>query len=352
VGKIYKISATPTSQLARIATASGASEPPELTEVFLADQPKGREPWELRSRDDAEILRRIKGDSTLCLRDALLLRQGIKTGADDIFIVGMPGASPTDEFVFTSEGHRIERGVVIPVVRNREIRRWCTRAQEFLIFPYNCEKRRLLSWTELTQRFPHCAEYLETKKERLSKRRSLRGKPWYSLSEDRVESVAESSLRLITAENSLLPATCRPDPAETAVVGSAWLFPKDDAYDLDVLMAYLNSSVVEWYLRQVSSLLEGGYLLLRHTNLKSIPLPRFLADKNSFLHGQLKMLSSQLWRISADFGPRIPHERRIDVQSAEAQIDSLIMQALNLTISQAETLRRSISMSRRTVVGG
>ncbi len=346
VGKIHKISGTPASQLAQISTASGANEPPELTEVFLADQPTGRQPWDLRSREGHDILARIKGKSIVVLGDALILRQGIKTGADDIFILGGQGVSTSEDFVFTSGGHRIERGAVLPVLRNRDLRRWLSRSRDFLIFPYDRDSRRLLRWTELADQFPCCAEYLESKKNDLQGRRSLRGKSWYALIEPRLDSVMESLPRLVVAENSLLPTICRTDPPDSAIVGSAWLFPKDDAYDLDVLLAYLSSSVVEWYLRQVSSLLQGGYLLIRQTHLESIPLPEFLADKSSFVHGQLKTLCAQMGALCAR------DERSMALQSCEAQMNSLIMQSLGLTMDQAEILQRSISVSRRTVIGG
>lgn len=346
VGKVYKLSETPASQLASISVA--ANEAITGCDVFRIDQPSGRAPWVLRNRDENETLRALRDKSDQTVADVLSLRQGIKTGADPIFIINAYSADGRSS-IFNSDGvpRSIESELLIPVLRNRDLRRWGARASEVLIYPYDRQRQKPMSWKSLQTAYPQAAAYLLSKRRLLEKRGSLRKRPWFELSEPRIQSVFSPEPSLLISELSLRPTICRPSPSDAAVVGSAWLSLMDPTFDVDVLMSYLNSTVAEWYLRQVSTLLQGGYILIRQNNLLRLPLPRFLKEKQGFVHGELARLGRHLSGIVLGSTRSISDPMiRNEIQKTEEQIDVLIMQALGLTDSQAEQLRKSVALGR------
>lgn len=345
VAKVYKLSETPATQLASI---SVSEEPPEGCEVFRINQPKGRAPWDLRTKAEVDLLDLIKSASDNVVDDVLLLRQGVKTGADDVFVVE---ASPLDDKYYvvhgSSQGHKLEKELLIPALRNRDLHRWGARAKAFLIYPYDKETERTLTWATIERKYRGTAAYLKANEDKLTKRKSRRHEVWYELIEPRMATIGSDAPRLVAAEIGLRPIICNVAPSDSAIVGNAWLTLKDTAYDLDVLMAYLNSAVVEWYLRQVSPLLQGGYILLRQKNISRLPLPRFLKDSDAFIHGELKRLSKRLSeKVMAAGNPNHP-QIRPEIRKTEEQIDSLIMEALDFKISHGEQVRKLNSITRR-----
>jgi methylase of polypeptide subunit release factors len=344
IAKIYDLSETPATQLANISVLEKLQEG---VEVFRINQPAGRGPWLLRNKAECELLEIIKNQSDQVVSEVVTLRQGVKTGNDGVFIVEV---TPINDgsYMFHGEAslYQLEKELLLPVLRNRDLRRWGARPKAFLIYPYNRTTNRVLSWTTLKRDYPGVANYLEKNREALARRKSLRGrKAWYELIEPRLATVTSDEPHLLAAEIGLRPIICKTDAPNTAIVGNAWLTLLDDLYDLDVLMAYLNSSVSEWHLRQLSPLLQGGYILLRQTNLSKLPVPRFLKDNEAFSHGELKRLSIKLGEkaVQASSSPHILGE----IKKTEEQIDSIIMEALGLKMSQAEQIRKANSLTRR-----
>ncbi|MFL6335348.1 MAG: class I SAM-dependent DNA methyltransferase [Pyrinomonadaceae bacterium] len=345
VAKVYKLSETPASQLAGI---SVLEEPPEGCEVFRINQPTGKGPWDLKNKAEVELLDLIKNASDETVGDVLTLRQGVKTGADNIFVVE---ASPLDTDLFILHGspkaYKLERELLVPVLRNRDLRRWGARAKAFLIYPYDMEAQRPLTWKTIERKYRGIAAYLESHQDALSKRKSRRGEYWYELIEPRLATIASESPQIVAAEIGLRPVICKVAPSGSAIVGNAWLMLKNESYELDVLMAYLNSAVAEWYLRQVSPLLHGGYILLRQSNISRLPLPRFLKDKDSFIYGELKRLSTDLSGMVLNATNLNHPQLRVEVKKTEEQIDSLIMEAMGFKASHGEELRKFNSITRR-----
>jgi type I restriction-modification system DNA methylase subunit len=348
VARIHEISDTPASQLASLSVAQ-SDKSLEGSEVFWADQPSGRGPWNLRNRTELELLELLREVSDDSVGSALNLRQGIKTGADPIFIV--EGSQITEGlYLLTGQQkpHAIERDLLIPVLRNRDLRRWGSRATAFLIYPYDRDSGKLLPWKTIETNYPRTAAYLEAHKMKLSGRRSLRGrKKWYELIEPRFQTISSDMPSLAAAEISLRPVISKSEPPDAALVGNAWLTLKNEDYDLDIVMTYLNSAVAEWYLRQVSPLLQGGYILLRQTNLSRLPVPRFLKASDTFARDDLKRLAVELVKASTEANWRANPTTRNEIESAEERIDILIMEELRLKSSHADQIRRSITLARQ-----
>ena len=135
--------------------------------------------------------------------------QGVKTGADDIFIV--ENESIGAKANLNPEIRRIEPKILIPFLKNRDLRRWATKSKTSLIYPYDHTSGKLIPWPRMQKEFPVCASYLQARKAQLLSRKSLRGKEWYQLIEPRVASVFSKHPKLFIAELSLRPNICFTD---------------------------------------------------------------------------------------------------------------------------------------------
>ena len=296
VARVYRLSATPNAQLAKLSVNSDVSM--QGHEVFHAAQPSAPGPWIFRNATEQQILESVEREAVRLGR-AVEIRQGVKTGADRVFLIETKEGTSS---VF------VENEITVPILRNRELRRWHSRPTASLLFPYDRKSRKLLPWKIMERQFPRAANHLSSNKQHLQNRRSLRGKQWYELIEPRLPTVTSDKSKLFIAELSVRPIVTGADDPNTAIVGStgggSWLVLEDERFERWSLMAYLNSVVAEWYFRQVSSLRRGGWLVLEQHLIESLPLPKFLCDQESFARHQISQLAQQLGaRLAQMTGP-------------------------------------------------
>jgi hypothetical protein len=338
--KIYRLSATPSAQLARLSVTSDPHT--EGHEVFHASQPEGKAPWIFRNPTEDAILHSMQKNSER-LGKALEIRQGVKTGADAIFIIDAPSV--------TELNHLVEAELLIPVLRNRELRRWCSRPAAYLIYPYNRQSKKIIDLRTLEKKFPRACSYLLRNKPVLDKRRSLRGKQWYELIEPRLHTIASEQKTLYIAELSLRPIVTKALSSEAAIVGStgggSWIVLPPSTYEQFSMMAYLNSAVAEWYFRQVSSMRRGGWLVVEQHLIQGLPLPLFLRDSQSFARHQIGQLAEQLFNQMGKASGVPDTALRKEIESIEEQVDALVIEALGLSAPQGEYVRaRAIGLRK------
>ena len=338
VGKIYQLSATPSAQLAKLSVAEDHGD--ETQEVFHIDQPRTSKPWVLRNQTEQAILNKISTSSVSLGESGLEVCQGVKTGADEVF-VGERDSKSQPQSAF---GGQVELEISIPFLRSRDLKRWFTRSRAQLIYPYARETLRVMPWTRLRKEFPKCAAYLEAHKPLLASRKSLKRECWYELIRPRAATVFAPEPRLFIAELSLRPTVTESEGENAAIAGStgggSWILLKNAQYDNKSLMAYLNSSVVEWSLRQVASVRRGGWLVIEQRVLETILLPRFLTEPQSFARSELIRLAvraTEIARVSAGFQNS---ETRQQIAAVEDQINSLVIEALGLSAPQGDYVRK------------
>jgi hypothetical protein len=348
IAKIFHLSQTPASQLARVPVAGDDVQ--DGYEVFHAPQPEGKAPWVFRNATESELLNFIKNKCDTLNDNDLEIRQGIKTGLDDVFLIQASLAGKKVVYVSDNSKYIVETELLIPIFRNRDLRRWYSKPINFLIYPYDRDQDMLLPWKTIERDFSGCAAYLNANKGRLAERKSLRGKPWYALIEPRLATLESSASRLFIAEMSLRPLFSKSSEPGAGILGGAgggsWLLLKSAKYQIDSLMAYLNSIVAEWFLRQVSSLRRGGWMLVEQRNLNNLPIPKFLSESGSFACSELNRLSLKLsGHMQAAVGLVSPQVRR-EIQLIEDQIDSIVMEAIGLSSIQADYIRNRVMASR------
>ncbi len=244
--------------------------------AYSLRQPSGAKPWLLMSPASKMARIRLEGVSEP-LSEFASISQGIKTGANDVFIVEIE--SPPVGSVWKvrnglGESFAIESANLRPVIYGTEIRRFSdiSPGDRYLIYPYRSGQP--ISEDELRNEFALTFNYLFTYQDLLEARSGIGegSKRWYELVRSREESWLTAPKLLM---RDLAPETsfARDSYGSMFLVGGTAVIP-EDSNNLDVLLGYLNSRLATWFLSKITPSFRDGFQKVepQHLNQLSVPV--------------------------------------------------------------------------------
>ncbi|HYF16109.1 MAG TPA: N-6 DNA methylase [Phycisphaerales bacterium] len=246
---------------------------------YSITHPSGREPW-LLMKPSAIGLRLRLENSSVPLCDIADTFQGIKTGANDVFILDplkSAGSHPWEMQSGMGFKVLIEPEVLKPVVFGSDIKRFdLVRPTRYLLYPYKDGK--LIPADAMANQYPLAFSYLTQVKQILDSRSSIERsqRDWYALSWPRNEEWL-SSRKLITKELARQASFAADDNGGVFVVGGLSIVPQDDELLL-VLLGYLNSRVADWYMRATMPSFQGRFFKFETQQISRLPIPRVLLE--------------------------------------------------------------------------
>lgn len=251
--------------------------------VFEASHPRGAEPWALLSSKEKLAQVQLSELST-SLSEVAGVFQGIRTGANDIFILRVLSEDDRAGVQITNglgDTAVLELGLLEPVVFGSELKRYQqVQPNKYLLYPY--EDGVPLSEPEIERKYPQTFRYLSIYREILAARSSLvaSGLRWYELVRRRDTEWLRKPKLLI---RDLAPETAfAVDPqGGTFVVGGSAVVPQAEEH-LYPLLAYLNSRPVSILLRRVTPQFRGGFQKFEPQHLQHIPILLRLIDDPQF----------------------------------------------------------------------
>jgi len=251
--------------------------------IYDAHHPSGEAPWNLLS--DVAIKLRVQLQNANPTLDSLAtVAQGIKTGANDIFVVtvgrslGSGLCEVTNSF---GEHHRIEQGLLRPVVYGSEIQRYdVIEAHRFLLYPYSLD--RPISENDFSNQYPRTYEYLSNYRDFLVQRSGIQktSNAWYELVRKRQSSWLESK-KLLIRELATSPCFALDAEGGTFLIGGTAIVPTNPGL-LEPLLAFLNSRICAWYLEKLAPTFRGGYSKFEPNTIQQIPIPQPLVEPGDF----------------------------------------------------------------------
>lgn len=241
--------------------------------------PQGTGPWLFWSPSASQARLKVEEVSER-LSAVAHVWQGIRTGANDVFIATLE-SSPEDRIVQIKNKlgyvHTIESHLTKPMIYGSDIGRYDLVApSHVLVYPY--VNGNLVPQAEMRENYPLTFEYFEQYRPLLASRSSLNSGnlEWYELVRKRDESWLEAP-KLITKDLSTEPSFALDLTGGTYLVGGTAIVPNDpDA--VRVFLAYLNSSLAEWYLDQMTPSFRGSYRKIEPQHLNDLPVPTFLLE--------------------------------------------------------------------------
>jgi methylase of polypeptide subunit release factors len=227
--------------------------------------------WSLATPALALILRKYAEQGELTIEAQL--RQGMNTGADDVFIIR------------EGELSGIDRQLFIPLLSDREMEAFTvpSAVQSYVFYPYLDDEQ--LNEDELSKGFPNTWKFLEANRSKLERRKAVRAGtiPWWKPERPRDP---KNMLRrkIVTPHVVITPKFGFDASGRYAVSRAPLIFSKyPEASNRDhllYLLGILNSTACFWHIAQRAHIYERGYSRLELSRLRGTRIPTFKsADK-------------------------------------------------------------------------
>ena len=285
--------------------------------IFQEDQNIFKEKqWILLGPTYSNIKRKL---NRFCeLGEFLQIREGLISGANSVFVVDKT-TIPRDE-----------KGIFVPFLPDKKMKRYTTPkfTDQFVFYPF-IEGRKATE-KEIKQKFPKTWSYLKKNKRKLTARLPVKKGQleWWRPTRPRSpERLRLGKPKIISPYLMLIPRFSIDLKGRFAISHSPLLYPKieiDTDGQLKFFLAFLNSSVIHWYLTSHSYRYQRGYVKLEPAYLNRIPVPN-PSEVESIIFMKIKKLVEK--RLSIPEG--------VDT---EYEIDSLITDIYGLSKNERKQI--------------
>ena len=316
------------------------------------------QPWQFGFGGEATLLTRLNKfkDRLSVVSDRIF--QGLVTGADPVFI--LERRNPTNENklieVYSKELDKqviIEAQILKPLLKGQEIKRYSTpNWRYYIIFPYNIEngKAKLIPKEEMQSRYPKAWQYLNENKHRLLARD--RGKlkvEWYAFS--RTQNIDQFYEPKIMTQVLASKASFTLDPEGFYYFvgggnagGYGIKLKPEFNLDLKYITGLLNSKLLDFYLRKISTPFRGGFFSYAKRFIEQLPihLPNMNDTKESEKYGKIVSLVDTILKTSKklqninDSSMKKILEREVIVH--QERIDELVYELYSVTPEERQLL--------------
>lgn len=245
----------------------------DVLESFDSPHPSGSEPWIFLSPASRSARLRLEGSSVL-LSEIANVFQGIKVGANDLYIVQISGdavAPVVSARNGLGEVFLLESDLLHPVVYGSQVEEYRrAAAQSYLVYPYlngiPIEESRIKS------QYPLTYAYLLAHRGLLESRTSIpaSGRKWFELVRQRDQSLLQRP-KLLMRDLAIKTAFALDELGSTFLVGGTAVVPNDSAA-LKPLLAYLNSKLVDWYLEPMTPSFRADFQKFEPQHISNIPV--------------------------------------------------------------------------------
>jgi len=297
---------------------------------YDARHPVGNAPWNLLSDKAMQLRIQLQGDNPL-LDSLATVAQGIKTGANDVFVVAVGRSLGSGLCEITNgfgDHHRIEEAILRPVIYGSEIQRYdMVDPQRFVLYPYSLDEP--IPETDLKNRYPEAYGYFSMYRDFLSVRSGIHDTTcaWYELVRRRQSSWLEAR-KLLIRELATYPCFALDGDGATYLIGGTAVIPADSTL-LEPLLAFLNSRISNWYLETLSPpIFRGGYSKFEQNTIQQIPIPEVLIDTGDFRQNICRAVSGILRaRMAGD---------EVRQRELEGEVDHLLADKLGVDLNEIE----------------
>lgn len=232
--------------------------------IYDVDQQKfAQDDWIILPETESNIQNRLADLPKL--DDYVYIREGMITGADDIFMVDAKAVPDGEGKVF------------VPLLPDRAMIRYQVpkKTDKRVFYPFINGRR--ISLGELHDQFRKTYDYLSSHRNKLEERKPVQHGTleWWLPIWPRLP---EHLLRpkIVSPHLILLPKFSIDEEGRYAVSHSPLLYPREPIGETDLLrflVGILNSSICHWYISTHSHKYSRGYLMLEPKTLKHIPVP-------------------------------------------------------------------------------
>ena len=304
--------------------------------------------WNLAVRPGAKLFERLKQMPAKLGSVANRIFQGVITGADEVFLFkefqSGDGATLLVHSKALGADVMLEQAALRPVVRSGSIGRYRANAVAWVLYPYHVAggTARLCTSAELQASYPLSWSYLKQCRRLLESREQgkFRDNQWYRFGRSQNLGMWEQPKIMLPYMITRLASYCDRGDGYYFVnvtTGGYGLTLHASDITLTYVCGLLNSSVLDFYLKRVSSHFRGGYLPANKQFIEQLPIRTidFSDAADVARHDRMVALVEQMLDLHKKLAAAgIPEDRALyerQIEAADGQIDALVYELYGLT---------------------
>jgi len=315
----------------------------------VAESAIGDHPWSFISKEEADVLDKIRTGRPTLKTVTTGIRQGLVTSKDEVYVLH------EDEL----DAKQLERELWNPLVKGEDVNRWTiSDPSHFVFYPYD-QDNNLIQEKELERSYPKTYQYIDQNRSKLSGRSYYdeAGLEWFELWRPRTRDVFEDEKILVReiADYNMFAIDTNGYYFNTKSFG----IHLAETGNIHYLTGILNSKVAEVQLKEESVPKRGGYYEYNTQFLNRISIERNPPEQEETKIIELvqeiaeaKRLRERLkLRIEDHIGNSYPDGPTLTeiglTLPPENSADSILQQTTeqypNLRVDRAEAVRKSDS---------
>lgn len=234
-----------------------------------------KENWTLKNNDISNVLDKIRKEKTLNYYSKNI-SQGVIPGNDKIYYFEIIEENNSSYKIknLNNEVDEIEKGLVRKIIKGNNVSRYLIPENDYyIIYPYQLQdgKQNILNENEFITNFPKTYKYLSKYKDFLIELR-IKYKTnidWYGFHRPREMRFLESK-KIITTHASIKPNFTYSE--NEYFNQNVYGIEVNDEYNIKYFLCLLNSNLTDFIIKNISSMINGGYYLYKSDYLSQIPI--------------------------------------------------------------------------------
>ena len=317
-------------------------------------QPSGDENWNFVGGENKSLMEKLRAIELKLGNISENIFQGIITGADKIFILVRKdnGLFYSNE---SSKEYNLEKELLHPLLKgSKHIRKYRSETSEkFVIFPYKIIDNRAvpIDEEELQKKFSKIYNYLHENKTTLQKRDGgkMKGNSWYLYSRNQNLSRFGQE-KIMTPSIAKFSSFTYDEKSDFFFVGSGGggggaygVILKDKNSYLQIL-AILNSNLVSYFIRNISSKFSGGYFAFNRQYIEEIPIIIPSEKEKSKLAELAKRQLENSKRLNEFRDKKTSESAKLEeeIKKTDNEIDELVYQLYGITDEEKKIIEESL----------
>lgn len=275
------------------------------------------------------------------LGEAVDIFVGLQTSADTVFLFKESELSEGHNTEVKSKElnkeFSIENELLKEVVRSGEIGRYWANPNALVLFPYKTDGNtlRLISQGEMKEDYPGAWSYLKENKSKLENRENgkFKGESWYQLYPKNLDEWTDNKILVPYMVQHL---SAMPDQNALYFVnvttGGFGIRSNNKEYSHFFLTGLLNSKLLDWFFKNVSTNFRGGYYAANKQYIEQIPIVE--PDKED--KEKIEPIVDQILTAKEE-------DPEADTSEMEDEIDQLVYELYGLSEEEIGIVEESIN---------
>ncbi|NQT25597.1 Eco57I restriction-modification methylase domain-containing protein [candidate division KSB1 bacterium] len=274
--------------------------------------------------------------------------QGLITGADSVFILTDVAKNRFFSDARQKE-YKLESKLLHPLCKGSvNLKRYFVKnLEKSILFPYKyvAGKAELISKTELQNNYPNTWKYLIENRAALESREHGKWKHdrWYAFGRSQNLSEMEQ-LKIMTPSIAIRASFSIDEKKDLFFVGSGggggggYGIIVKPGFEYYQILALLNSKLIDWYIKQISTPFSGGYFAYNRQYIEKIPIVEIALDKQKNIVTCVNQILDLHKKLAEAREPRTCETLQRQIDAVDAQIDKLVYELYGLTVEEVRVV--------------